>query len=185
MTLAMIIPASYASRWLAIPWLAHTVGSLPFLIQLPLAIVVADLSQYATHRAFHRIPFLWRFHAIHHSIETMDWVAGSRSHYIDILLTRGLILIPMTLFGFSQADDLAGAVLRDRALSPLASRCASGGGGCQLRHPPPIHRSLVRHPLSAERRLASALRPGRRIGAARLLQATAGAVQAGRSVALI
>ena len=103
MTMAMIVPASYASRWLAIPWLANTVGSLPFLIQLPLAIVVADLSQYVTHRAFHGIPFLWRFHAIHHSIETMDWVAGSRSHYVDILLTRGLILIPMTIVGFSQA----------------------------------------------------------------------------------
>ena len=37
----------------------------------------------------------------------MDWVAGSRSHYVDILITRGLILIPMTLFGFSQAT-LAG-----------------------------------------------------------------------------
>jgi sterol desaturase/sphingolipid hydroxylase (fatty acid hydroxylase superfamily) len=106
-TLGMVIPASYASRWLAIPWLAQTVGNLPFLIQLPLAIVVADLSQYATHRAFHAIPFLWRFHAIHHSIETMDWVAGSRSHYVDILLTRGLILIPMTIFGFSQTT-LAG-----------------------------------------------------------------------------
>jgi lathosterol oxidase len=106
-TLAMVVPAAYASRWLAIPWLVNTVGSLPFLIQLPLAIVVADLSQYAIHRAFHRIPLLWRFHAIHHSIETMDWVAGSRSHYVDILITRGLIMIPMTLFGFSQAT-LAG-----------------------------------------------------------------------------
>jgi len=102
-TLAMVVPAAYASSWLAIPWLVNTVGRLPFLIQLPLAIVVADLSQYAIHRAFHRIPFLWRFHAIHHSIETMDWVAGSRSHYVDILITRGLIMIPMTLFGFSQA----------------------------------------------------------------------------------
>jgi lathosterol oxidase len=107
MTFAMVIPASYASRWLAIPWLAQHVGSLPFLVQLPLAIVVADLSQYATHRAFHGIPFLWRFHAIHHSIETMDWVAGSRMHYVDILVTRGLILVPMTLVGFSQAT-LAG-----------------------------------------------------------------------------
>ena len=147
-TLVMVIPATYASKWLAIPWLAHTVGSLPFLIQLPLAIVVADLSQYVTHRAFHRIPLLWRFHAIHHSIETMDWVAGSRSHYVDILLTRGLILVPMTIVRFlaggagrlsrlrvlprhvlphrlPAADDLAGAVLRDRALSPLASRGAS------------------------------------------------------------
>jgi len=106
-TMAMVVPAAYASRWLAIPGLVNTVGRLPFLIQLPLAIVVADLSQYVIHRAFHIIPFLWRFHAIHHSIETMDWVAGSRSHYVDILITRGLIMIPMTLFGFSQAT-LAG-----------------------------------------------------------------------------
>jgi lathosterol oxidase len=106
-TLAMVVPAALASTWLAIPWLANTVGRLPFLIQLPLAIVVADLSQYVIHRAFHRIPLLWRFHSIHHSIETMDWVAGSRSHYVDILITRGLIMIPMTLFGFSQAT-LAG-----------------------------------------------------------------------------
>jgi lathosterol oxidase len=103
MTFLMLIPATYASKWLAIPALAKTVGGLPFILQLPLAIVVADLSQYATHRAFHQISFLWRFHRIHHSIQTMDWIAGSRSHFVDILLTRGLILIPMTLFGFSQA----------------------------------------------------------------------------------
>jgi sterol desaturase/sphingolipid hydroxylase (fatty acid hydroxylase superfamily) len=101
-TFVMLIPATAALKWLAIPSLIQTVGSLPFVVQLPLAIVVADLAQYATHRLFHKIPFLWRFHAIHHSIQTMDWVAGSRSHFVDILLTRSLILIPMTLCGFSQ-----------------------------------------------------------------------------------
>lgn len=102
-TFAMLLPATMASKWLAIPSLMETVGGLPFLVQLPLAIVVADLAQYATHRAFHKIPLLWRFHSIHHSIKTMDWIAGSRSHFVDILITRGLILIPMTLLGFSQA----------------------------------------------------------------------------------
>ncbi len=102
-TFAILLPATMASEWLAIPVLMQTVGGLPFLIQLPLAIVVADLAQYATHRAFHKIPFLWRFHSIHHSIKTMDWIAGSRSHFVDILITRGLILIPMTLLGFSQS----------------------------------------------------------------------------------
>jgi lathosterol oxidase len=106
-TFLMLIPAAAASHWLAIPALTHTIGSLPFVVQLPLAIVVADFAQYATHRAFHQIPLLWRFHAIHHSIQTMDWVAGSRSHFVDILLTRSLILIPMTLCGFSQ-NTMAG-----------------------------------------------------------------------------
>jgi lathosterol oxidase len=102
-TFAMLLPATFASKWLAIPVLMKTIGSLPFIVQLPMTIVVADFAQYATHRAFHKIPFLWRFHAIHHSIQTMDWIAGSRSHFVDILLTRGLILIPMTLLGFSQS----------------------------------------------------------------------------------
>ncbi len=101
-TFVMLIPATAALKWLAIPPLIRTVGGLPFIVQLPLAIVVADLAQYATHRMFHKVPFLWRFHSVHHSIQTMDWVAGSRSHFIDILFTRSLILIPMTLCGFSQ-----------------------------------------------------------------------------------
>lgn len=102
-TFAMLLPATVATKWLAMPTMTNSVGTLPFILQLPLAILVADLAQYATHRAFHQIPFLWRFHSIHHSIKTMDWIAGSRSHIVDILVTRGLILIPMTLCGFSQA----------------------------------------------------------------------------------
>lgn len=102
-TFVMLVPATLLFQGLKIPTLAASVGSLPFWVQLPLAIVVADFAQYATHRAFHQIPFLWRFHAIHHSIRTMDWIAGSRSHFVDILITRSLILIPMTAFGFSQS----------------------------------------------------------------------------------
>ncbi|RLA29952.1 MAG: sterol desaturase family protein [Gammaproteobacteria bacterium] len=101
-TFAILLPATFASKWFAIPALMETVGGLPFIVQFPLAIVMADLFQYGIHRAFHQFSFLWPFHAVHHSIKTMDWIAGSRSHFVDILITRGLILIPMTLLGFSQ-----------------------------------------------------------------------------------
>lgn len=102
-TFAILLPATFASKWFAIPALMETVGGLPFIVQFPLAIVVADLCQYTIHRAFHKISFLWPFHAVHHSIKTMDWIAGSRSHFVDILVTRSLILIPMTLLGFTQS----------------------------------------------------------------------------------
>ena len=101
-TFAILLPATFASKWFAIPALMETVGGLPFIVQFPLAIVAADLFQYAIHRAFHKSSFLWSFHAVHHSIKTMDWIAGSRSHFVDILITRALILIPMTLLGFTQ-----------------------------------------------------------------------------------
>ena len=60
-----------------------------------LCILVADLAQYWTHRAYHEIPFLWRFHAVHHSAKTMDWLAGSRQHVFEIIATRVLVLAPL------------------------------------------------------------------------------------------
>ena len=64
--------------------------------------LVADLTQYAVHRTFHRVGWLWPFHAIHHSSRTLDWLAGSRLHVVDIIVTRALILVPLFALGFSQ-----------------------------------------------------------------------------------
>ena len=75
--------------------------SLPWLVQFFLALLVADLAEYGIHRALHEVPWLWRFHAIHHSSKSLDWIAGSRAHIIDDLIIRGLMLIPM-MFAFSQ-----------------------------------------------------------------------------------
>jgi len=102
-TFLMLLPAALAAPWLAIPALQAYVRNWPFVVQLLAVIFVADLSQYCVHLAFHKIPALWRFHAVHHSIRTLDWIAGSRSHFFDIVVTRGLIMIPLALCGFSQA----------------------------------------------------------------------------------
>ena len=79
------------------------IQSLPFLGQLFLIILLADLVQYWVHRGYHEIPFLWRFHAIHHSAKKMDWMAGSRQHLLEIIATRCLVLIPVFLLGFSKS----------------------------------------------------------------------------------
>ena len=55
------------------------VQQIGFVPQLLLCILVADLSQYWTHRAYHEIPFLWKFHAVHHSAKSMDWQIGRAS----------------------------------------------------------------------------------------------------------
>ncbi|PTT85047.1 sterol desaturase family protein, partial [Pseudomonas sp. HMWF005] len=49
----------------------------------------------------HVVPFLWRIHAVHHSSTHMDWLAGSRVHFIEILLTRTGVLVPLMLLGFA------------------------------------------------------------------------------------
>ena len=74
-----------------------------FVPQLLLCILVADLAQYWTHRAYHEIPFLWRFHAVHHSAEYMDWMAGSRLHLFELLTTRVSILGVLYVLGFTEA----------------------------------------------------------------------------------
>lgn len=75
--------------------------SLPWVAELVLAFFVTDVFQYWAHRIFHSNQYLWRFHAIHHSTRAMDWLAGSRTHFIDIFFTRSISFIPLYVFGFS------------------------------------------------------------------------------------
>ncbi len=88
-------------------WAAHDgvrgwVQGLPFFAALFLIILVADLVQYWNHRAYHEVPLLWRLHAVHHSVKSMDWMAGSRQHLLEVILTRTLVLAPIYVLGFSK-----------------------------------------------------------------------------------
>ena len=77
------------------------VGGLPFLVQFVAIMMLTDLFQYWVHRAFHRIPWLWKFHAVHHSARSMDWIAGARMHFLEIIALRSITVIPMLALGFS------------------------------------------------------------------------------------
>ncbi len=79
------------------------VEALPLAAQVPLLLLTADFTQYWVHRTCHAQRLLWPFHAIHHSIEQMDWLAGSRLHLVDVLITRGLVYVPIFVLGFSEA----------------------------------------------------------------------------------
>ena len=97
----VLLPATKATEYLSVPVLAHAIASLPYVVQFFFAVVVADVAEWTIHYALHKVPFLWRFHSIHHSSEALDWIAGSRSHFVDDTLVRGFILVPMMLM-FSQ-----------------------------------------------------------------------------------
>jgi len=96
-TFLILLPATQLTSILNLPAVPNMMSHLPWLVQFLLAIVVADLAEYFIHRAFHKVPFMWRFHAIHHSSKSLDWIAGSRSHLVDDVAVRGFILIPMML----------------------------------------------------------------------------------------
>ncbi|RFO98507.1 fatty acid hydroxylase [Rhodoferax lacus] len=78
------------------------VQQLPLVAAVLLLMLVADLIQYGVHRALHEVPLLWRVHAVHHSITTVDWLAGSRLHIVEVLLMRTLVLAPIYVLGFSK-----------------------------------------------------------------------------------
>src|SRR5262249_52006889 len=77
------------------------VGALPFVVQFVAIMFLTDLVQYWVHRAFHRVLCLWRFHAVHHSARRLDWMAGARMHFLEILMLRASTVIPMFVLGFS------------------------------------------------------------------------------------
>ena len=88
--------------WLVRSDFQQFVQHTPFVPQLLVCILVADLAQYWTHRAYHEVPFLWRFHSVHHSVKTMDWLAGSRQHMLELIVTRVAVLAPLYILGFSE-----------------------------------------------------------------------------------
>lgn len=103
-TLGLVAIITLATTWMS--WLvpeivSMTVSSQPIWLQVMEIILVADIGFHFTHRAFQAIPFLRHFHAIHHSIEELDWLAGHRIHPVDQILTKGASFIPVYLLGFS------------------------------------------------------------------------------------
>jgi sterol desaturase/sphingolipid hydroxylase (fatty acid hydroxylase superfamily) len=98
----ILLPSVAATSLLQPAALQAMVGRQPLALQFLEIVLLADLTQYAVHRAFHRVPLLWRFHSVHHSSRDLDWLAGSRLHLVDVVVTRGLVLLPISWLGFAQ-----------------------------------------------------------------------------------
>ncbi len=71
----------------------------PWLAQLALALVLAELGEYSFHRAMHELPPLWRLHATHHSAPRLYWLNAARFHPIDLFVVTVLKGIPLVLLG--------------------------------------------------------------------------------------
>jgi sterol desaturase/sphingolipid hydroxylase (fatty acid hydroxylase superfamily) len=101
LTVLTFAPAKSILAFAPLDGVRAWIGALPFLVQFLAIMFLTDLVQYWVHRAFHRVPWLWRFHAVHHSARHMDWMAGARMHFFEILALRSTTVIPMFVLGFS------------------------------------------------------------------------------------
>jgi sterol desaturase/sphingolipid hydroxylase (fatty acid hydroxylase superfamily) len=88
-----------APRFLAHVAAGTPFSRLPFVLAFPLAVLVADLLGYLSHRLRHRAG-LWRLHAVHHAAEELTAITAARLHPLDEALDGLLIGVPVLLLGF-------------------------------------------------------------------------------------
>jgi len=103
---AILIFANYHAAhfdWAINPSLQKMVQSAPLILQVALIIVCADFVLYWEHRIYHEVSLLWPVHAVHHSIENMDWLAGSRGHFLQVFSERAMVMVPLYLLGADKA----------------------------------------------------------------------------------
>jgi sterol desaturase/sphingolipid hydroxylase (fatty acid hydroxylase superfamily) len=77
----------------------HLVSGWPIAAQVALFLVSHDLYIYCFHRLQHRSPWLWRIHEAHHATADVDWLSGSRSHALEILVNQTIEFAPILLLG--------------------------------------------------------------------------------------
>jgi sterol desaturase/sphingolipid hydroxylase (fatty acid hydroxylase superfamily) len=73
--------------------------ALPLVLRAAIAVLLGDVLVYWFHRACHRFGALWRFHAVHHSVERLDWLAAHREHPLDGVLTQLFQNLPAMVLG--------------------------------------------------------------------------------------
>ena len=79
-----------------------SVAGMPLWLRLAAALVVNEIGGYWGHRWSHEIPFLWRFHVIHHSAEEIDWLVTAKAHPVDMFFTHFCALVPLYVLGLAQ-----------------------------------------------------------------------------------
>jgi sterol desaturase/sphingolipid hydroxylase (fatty acid hydroxylase superfamily) len=75
-------------------------ATLPLWVQAILFLVLSDIPLYWLHRIFHG-PSLWRYHAVHHSSEDLDWISAARFHPVNIILGAVAVDVALLLAGIS------------------------------------------------------------------------------------
>ncbi|HWA11564.1 MAG TPA: sterol desaturase family protein [Burkholderiales bacterium] len=103
LSFAAMIPVQTLFAWALDLDFHKAVAAQQLWLQFVEILLVVDFMTYWVHRTFHRVPWLWNFHAIHHSSRQMDWLAGSRMHLVDVIATRAAGFLPVFVLGFAPA----------------------------------------------------------------------------------
>jgi sterol desaturase/sphingolipid hydroxylase (fatty acid hydroxylase superfamily) len=116
-----LLPAAALSGPMAlVAWIIHRAvpssfltltASWPLWVQTIVALIAAEIGYYWAHRLSHAIPFLWRFHSIHHSAEEVDFLVNTRAHPIDLVFSRFCALVPIYVLGLGDPKSPSGSLV--------------------------------------------------------------------------
>ena len=75
---------------LPVPGELGVMATVPLWAQFIIFLVFRDFLEWCVHNLLHRVSWLWKFHKLHHSIETMDWIGNFRFHWMESIIYRRL-----------------------------------------------------------------------------------------------
>ena len=111
LTGSVALAATRGLHYLGLRLEGSPVPRWPLPIQFFLFLVLADFLQWCIHNLLHRVPWLWTFHKVHHSITTMDWVGNWRFHWAEIVVYKSLQWLPLAWLNASPEAVFAVAVV--------------------------------------------------------------------------
>lgn len=83
---------------------ALNVATWPLWGKFLLMFLLRDFIQWNVHRLLHKIPWMWEFHKVHHSVEEMGFAAHLRYHWMETVIYRFFEFLPLTMIGFGLTD---------------------------------------------------------------------------------
>jgi len=95
------------------------VAATPFWFRILAGLIAGDIGYYWAHRWLHAVPLLWRFHAVHHSAQAIDFMVNTRAHPVDMMFGRMCGVIPLYLLGLAGPIGAPGSAAGAGSLIPV------------------------------------------------------------------
>jgi sterol desaturase/sphingolipid hydroxylase (fatty acid hydroxylase superfamily) len=93
-------------NWKLVSFQLVDLAQYPKIISLLTFFIVSDFIQWITHRMLHRIPFFWNFHKVHHSVKQMGFAAHLRYHWMEPIIYKAILYIPLAIIGGFAIEDV-------------------------------------------------------------------------------